>query len=246
MFMWRQLVPTMSCWLLLATVIGCTPKSSTPLDEEKDPFVGMGRRQETALDFTRAIESYHRALENNPGNSVAHYRLAWLYDKNDRDPAAAIYHFQRFLALRPNSEHAALINQRIIGCKQSLAKDVALGPISDEMQQRLEELARTTHELRTECDRLTAENQALKARLAAVDSSASRSSNESLASTRTTPPPVRSQGTQRSTTHTVQRGDTYYSIANRYGVSTASLQAANPGVDPRQLKIGMQVIVPAR
>lgn len=246
MSLWRKLVPMMGCTLMLVIAAGCSSAPGSPLDEEKEPFVLQGQRREAALDYARAIESYHRALEVNPGNGVAHYRLGLLYQKDDRDPAAAIYHFQRFLVLRPNSEQAAALNQQIIGCKQALARDVALGPISDEMQDQLEELVRTNQQLREENQRLTEENRTLKAGVTLER--ATSGDSVAAANPPTRPPPVTEpeRRPMRSTTHTVKKGDTYYSIASRYGVSTDSLQRANPGVDPRQLRIGQQVIVPTR
>ena len=46
------------------------------------------------------------------------------------------------------------------------------------------------------------------------------------------------------TLYTIARGDTFFAIANRYGVTVAALQAANPGVDPTRLQIGQVICVP--
>ncbi len=45
-------------------------------------------------------------------------------------------------------------------------------------------------------------------------------------------------------THTVVEGDTLLAIAFRYSVTLDELLAANPGVDPRLLSVGMSLIVP--
>lgn len=39
--------------------------------------------------------------------------------------------------------------------------------------------------------------------------------------------------------HTVQTGETFFGIANRYRLSKSSLQALNPGVDPNGIKVGV-------
>jgi LysM repeat protein len=44
--------------------------------------------------------------------------------------------------------------------------------------------------------------------------------------------------------HTVRNNDTMIGIAYQYGVSLAELQAANPGVDPHFMSVGMQLIIP--
>lgn len=46
-------------------------------------------------------------------------------------------------------------------------------------------------------------------------------------------------------THVVQWGETFYGIANRYGVSFAALRAANPGVDQERLTSGTRLNIPA-
>ncbi|MSU34705.1 MAG: LysM peptidoglycan-binding domain-containing protein [Pedosphaera sp.] len=44
--------------------------------------------------------------------------------------------------------------------------------------------------------------------------------------------------------HTIRSGDTLVRIAKQYGVSLSRLQAANPHLDPRQLKVGKLVVIP--
>lgn len=44
--------------------------------------------------------------------------------------------------------------------------------------------------------------------------------------------------------YAIQAGDTFYSIARRYYVSVEELLAANPGVDPNNLRIGQRICIP--
>jgi LysM repeat protein len=43
--------------------------------------------------------------------------------------------------------------------------------------------------------------------------------------------------------HTIQRGDTYETIAEQYGTTVDALLELNPGVDPTQLTIGQEIRV---
>ena len=70
------------------------------------------------------------------------------------DPAAAIYHYERYLKLNPNAGNADLIRQRIDACKQQLAADVLGLPSSSAAQQQLEKLAEQNRELQQQVDRL--------------------------------------------------------------------------------------------
>lgn len=45
--------------------------------------------------------------------------------------------------------------------------------------------------------------------------------------------------------YVIKSGDTYYSIARRFGTVVPALVAANPGVDPNRLTIGQSICVPA-
>jgi len=45
--------------------------------------------------------------------------------------------------------------------------------------------------------------------------------------------------------YVIRSGDTYYSIARRFGTVVPALIAANPGVDPDNLQIGQTICVPA-
>ncbi len=46
-------------------------------------------------------------------------------------------------------------------------------------------------------------------------------------------------------TYTVEGGDTPYDIANRYDITVAELMAANPDVNPRLMRVGQELNIPA-
>ncbi|MGB9886120.1 MAG: LysM peptidoglycan-binding domain-containing protein [Moorellales bacterium] len=45
-------------------------------------------------------------------------------------------------------------------------------------------------------------------------------------------------------TYTVRPGDTFYSIARRFGTTVEALRAANPGIDPERLQVGQRICLP--
>lgn len=45
--------------------------------------------------------------------------------------------------------------------------------------------------------------------------------------------------------HHVVRGDTFYSVSRRYGVSVESLLALNPAIAPESLEVGQWLVLPA-
>jgi LysM repeat protein len=56
--------------------------------------------------------------------------------------------------------------------------------------------------------------------------------------------PTVDEPTPTPLTHIVQSNETLLGIASRYGVSLEDLLIANPGIDPRLLSIGQQLIIP--
>ena len=46
--------------------------------------------------------------------------------------------------------------------------------------------------------------------------------------------------------HVIVKGDSFYTVAKKYGVTSRAIQEANPGVDPSRLKIGQKLVIPAR
>jgi len=48
-----------------------------------------------------------------------------------------------------------------------------------------------------------------------------------------------------TTEYTVAAGDTFFSIGKKFGVGYMAIEAANPNVDPKKLKPGQKILVPA-
>ncbi len=46
------------------------------------------------------------------------------------------------------------------------------------------------------------------------------------------------------TLYTIKPGDSYYSLASRFGITINAIQAANPGVSPTNLVIGQTICIP--
>lgn len=244
---------------------GCLPSSEANLDEQKDPHYLDGRAKVTSLDYKGAIEEFERALEANPRNSSAHLELALLYEEQMKDFAAAIFHYEQHLKLRPSSEYADRARERIKSCKMDLVKSEVLGPVNQSMQQELE--------------RLTTENMLLKQRVETLEAQLAGRPAQPLAPTpprnsnpiqppqprtpilpqptplteratagnspaKTGKEPAPKAETRAARTYTVKSGDKLTTIAKEHGVDLAKLMQANPGVDPTRLKIGQTINIP--
>jgi LysM repeat protein len=243
----------------LIAVNGCLPSDSSPLDDEKEPHFVLGKSRVNAMDYAGAVEAFEESLEANPHSAAAHFQLACLFDQKESDPAAAIYHYQEFLRLNPSADNAQVIQQRIYSCKQQLAADVLPLPSAPAAQKQLEDLAEKNRELQDEVDKwrayYTAQQAAQKnlppAQLNSTASAGNPTPDDVSAAPTVTTSPVTATAAHttavkppRSRTHTVAAGETLAAIARKHGVSLAALEAANPGVTPKKLRVGQTLNLP--
>ncbi|KAB2646479.1 MAG: LysM peptidoglycan-binding domain-containing protein [Verrucomicrobia bacterium] len=236
---------------------GCNPPGQSASDEETEPQFLIGRSRVNAMNFAGAIEAFEQALEKNPQSGAAHFELGWLYAEKEADAAAAIYHYQKYLKLRPSAANGETIKEHIFRLKQELAKGVLPVPPSNEMQKQLEQLVDDNRKLNEEVLRLKSSE--------ALHVSQPNRPNVNMPSSRTSLPSQQPQqarpsfsapppGTSRPLSsvnanprqHRVQAGDTPSSIARRYNVKLESLLTANPSLNPRRLQVGQNLAIPGR
>jgi LysM repeat protein len=250
--------------LLCALVNGCLPPSQSPMEDEKEPHFIEGKHAVNTYDFNGAIDEFEKAVEANPRNASAHFELGWLYEEKEPDPAAAIYHYQQFLKLRPTADTAEAVRQRIANCKIDLAKGVMPLPSSPGVQHDLEQLIQSNKQLQIEVDQWRAwyRTQTNRAQPQVSNPTVQPTQTttqivqriEPVAATQTvrTNPPAFTPGgtggparvTTVRTTYVVQSRDTMASISRKFNVKLPSLIAANPGLDARKLRPGQTVNIP--
>jgi LysM repeat protein len=252
------------CLLLAAGLLagGCSLSDSGQTDEENEPHFLLGKSRVNALDYSAAADAFNESLQVNPHSAAAHFQLACLFDSDATkldDPAAAIYHYQEFLKLKPRAERAEFSRQRINDCKIRLAKNVNEIPAMPGAQKQLEQLIIKSRQLE-------ATNQSLKAEVeqwrgffakqqaqprpensgaqnnSANSSNSSSGKNAAGASAGGDPaaksPPVKFR------THTVAKYETFATIARKYHVTISQIQSVNPGVNSSKLHVGQSLNLP--
>ena len=222
---------------------GDRAKTATEVDEpayrEGQAQLKAGRRQEALSAFLKVID------KRGDDAPESHLEIGLLYAQHINDPLSAIYHFKKYLALRPNSPQAPLVRQRIDAATREFARTLPAQPLENQLQRV---------DLVAALDRLKQENEALKQELADVKAGRNSVSVPGLEGpttpanttapginfsvetmptvrTRPAPPAVRNPppaaaraasapaATKPATgprTHTVQPGDTLSRIAQQY------------------------------
>ena len=251
--------------LLALALTGCLDSARSQMDDEKEPHFLAGKNRVSSMDYPGAIEAFEKALEVNPQSAPAHFELAWLYELKQPDPAAAIYHYDKYLKLRPNADNADLARQHILACKQALASTVSLGPITEKQQRDFEKMLDDNKRLAEKNKTLNDEVAQWRAYYATHSATPNNPSPAPSAEPRSNPPlaagptilvanvasttsqPAASSGPTSASprTHTVKAGETLAQIARKYGIKLDALVAANPRLDPRRLQVGQTLSLPA-
>lgn len=136
-----------------------------------------------------------------------------------------------------------------------------LATVTSDAQRSFDNVAKELATLRTAVNRVTIESKELSNKM---DSTGGRSTSTAV---RPTPKPSTSTGSTASQpspnpstgsasapapapelgpggTYTIKAGDTFARLSGRFGVSVQDIEQANPGVDPRRLRIGQAINIP--
>lgn len=261
--------PVMSFWIrclfvvcLGAALSGCAPSDQ---DEEQEPHYVLGQSRVNAMDYQGAVEAFEESLEVNPHSAAAHYQLGMLYENQENDPAAAIYHYEQYLKYDPTAENADIIRQHIAACKQQLAADVLPLPSAPQAQEQLETLVEQNRQLQQQVQSLQETLKQWNAwyanEMAVKSNAAVLPQDETLQTQPQTPvqavqpvqpvtqpvipKPAYSPGpSAHGRTHAVERGETAMAICRKYGIRLSALENANPQVNVSRLRVGEILNIP--
>jgi LysM repeat protein len=237
--------------IVLVVAAGCSPSDQSAADEEKEFHFEQGNNCFNAMDYPGAVEAFRAALEVNPRSAQAHYRLAQLFDSKQPDPAAAVYHYQEYLRLNPRAENTVLIRDRIAACKERLTADVMSMPTAPAAMHQIEILTQTNSVLKAQIAQLQSEKRELNDYITSLQSAARN--NPPPQNNFSAPMPVRQNPSAPNfvtplpvhvRTYAVKAGETMAAIARKNGVSLSALTAANPGVNPKKLRVGQMLSLP--
>lgn len=238
-------------WLFIVVcalcVVGCGETVDTP-NEEQNPHFQRAQEMVNLQDFKGAISEFEKVVQTNPQFPESHFQLGCVSENDKiRDYGAAIYHYEKYLQLKPDSDRAAQVHDRIRACKRELANGEFPLPTSQNLQK--------------EVDRLTAENLMLKQQLEQLKGQLASAQLEltnqaiafaNLRSTSAAQGSAAMAGLQTGTVaqmkiprvYQIRSGDTISGIATRFKLKTSAILAANPKVKPERLRIGQNINLP--
>jgi tetratricopeptide (TPR) repeat protein len=242
--------------LLCLFMAGCRFGSTIQSDEQKDPYFLAGKNRLQERNYQGAIEMFEKALDVNPRSAAAHFELGVLYEQQQMDYGAALYHYQRTVMLNSNMPFAELARQRMQECKRELAKSV-IQPISmAAIQQELDKLRVENQQLKQQLQQWRNYYEGKGVTLSNVvhgatgsPSRATRSiinerTDSSTSATQTSSFARTNMPLTSTRTHRIVSGDTPAAVARRYNIRLSALEKANPTMDARRLRPGQTLVIP--
>lgn len=236
-----------------------------PAYEEGKRLLKQGREQAALAAFTRVIQT------RQDGAPESHLEVGLLYQLEIKDPITAIYHFRRYLELKPNSPQADLVRQRIDAATREFARTLPAQPLENQalrndLLEVVEQLQRENTRLKDELAQLygsRATSQGTQTVQAPPPAAASTPAvtpfsrapiptdeQQARPVTRPTRPDAATAGTAEPTRiHVVVKGDTLYALARHYYQDPSrakDIYAANRNKMRSQndLQLGMRLIIP--
>ncbi len=236
----RDAIPKITISLLAMLCIAWTAGCGRVSDERRearDRYLRRAEAAKQAQDIDLAIDWCEKALERRPNLALAHRKIALMLDNYRQDYVPAIYHYQRYLQLRPDSPARADIEALIQQCRISFAAQIAESP--GEWKRDLQARDARIRALEMEVSRLRVPaGEAFAPQAPAEPAGPAAASMEAASSSA-----VR--------IHVVQAGETLGAISTRYYGTPAKWTAifnANRSIlpDANNVRVGTRLEIPKK
>ena len=234
---------------------GCGRGDGYALSEQDEPSFrrGVSLLRENRLD--EALLAFENVVDARRDAPESHLELGRIYMDHVKDPVSAIYHFRKYLELRPDSDMSRQVAQLIESARKDFARTLPGDPLGEPLD-RLD-LMEQLEKLRAENEQLRREAAVLRADLERARKNGSSAAYASNTRTQQAPAsfvpqaaPVRSAVASGQKTYIVESGDSLSKISQKVYGSTArwrEIFEANQSQlkSPHDLKVGMELVIPA-
>lgn len=238
---------------------GCG-ESEQIVKETNEPHFVRGRKELGRGNNAEAMSEFMKVVEKRRDAPESHFELGRLYLDHINDPIQAIYHFKKFLELKPASPVSPMVTQMIETAQKKFAASLPETPFDNnikrlELQEIVDSLRKQNLELKKKLAEAIEAVDALKA-TQTVKIQRAPSRVESYRAQASLPRRTQVQENQVPTvrrdapkTYTVQAGDTLSTISRKvYGTKNRwrEIFAANRDrlATPESLRIGQTLKIP--
>lgn len=230
---------------MLGVFCACSREGKVNLEKEDKGFIS-GRRYYREGRYQEAMRAFLGVIESHRDAPESHFEVGRLYLDHFKDPIAAIYHFRKYLEIKPNVDQSPMVRQMIDRAKKNFAQTLPCRAIDDEISRLdLMDLLKKTQE----------ENLKLQRQLVALQAGNSMSVSNVKTKGVEGPSfaPVKKVvvDSNKARSYTVASGDTLVKISNQmYGSSAywELIYKANSESlkTPHDLRVGQMLRIPAK
>ncbi len=245
----------------LITLVGCAPSGVEIVSETDEKQYQLGQDYKNQGRMEDALGAFERVIDARRDAPESHLEAGYIYLRTLKDPINAIYHFNRYLRLQPQSPQATQVRQLIETAQKEFARQLPAQPYEGQLDRiDLMDLVKT---LKQENDSLKRELMAATARVEQLEnvlgqarrSTPGQSTVQSVQIQPTVPtqptglPSQTPSPTSAPRTYTVQSGDTLSAISNRfYGTPSRWIDIYQANRDrlssESALRVGQSIRIP--
>jgi LysM repeat protein len=206
-------------------LVGCAPSGVEVVSETNEKQYQLGLDYKNQGRMEEALGAFERVIDARRDAPESHFEAGYIYLHTLKDPINAIYHFNCYLRLVPQSPQAAQVRQLIETAQKEFARQLPAQPYEGELDRiDLMDLVKS----------LKQENDSLKQDLLAATARVQQLENVLGQARRSTPGQSSSQSTGVQVTH--PSSATISTTAPRNQVPTQSV-SPSPDNAPRTYKV---------
>jgi tetratricopeptide (TPR) repeat protein len=244
----------------LTGIVACAPSGVEIVSETNEKQYQLGQDYKNQGRMEDALAAFERVIDARRDAAESHLEAGYIYLRTMKDPINAIFHFNRFLRLQPQSQQATQVRQLIETAQKEFARQLPAQPYEGDLDRiDLMDLVKT---LKQENDNLKRELMTATARVEQLENvlgQARRSTQGQVpsqtvqprTSTPVAPAPVPQSPSPGNAprSYTVQSGDTLSAISTRfYGTPSRWIDIYQANRDrlssESALRVGQDIRIP--
>jgi nucleoid-associated protein YgaU len=247
----------------------CSPQGVEVVSETDEKQYQLGQDYKSQGRMEEALEAFQRVIDVRRVAPESHLEVGYIFLRTLKDPVRAIYHFDRYLQHKPQSEQATQVRQLIETAQKEFARQLPAQPYDGEldridMMDLVKKLKEENESLKRDLISATARVEQLEkvlgqARRATQGQTGTGSANVPNLVQPQVQRPSSPEGQSRQTeaprpsdaprTYTVQSGDTLSAISRRmYGTPSRWIDIYQANRDrlssESALRVGQEIRIP--
>ncbi len=246
---------------VFVVLVGCAPSGVEVVSETDEKQYQLGQDYKNQGRMEEALSAFERVIDARRDAPESHLEAGYIYLRTLKDPINAIYHFNRYLRLQPQSPQAKQVYQLVETAQKEFARQLPAQPYEGELDRiDLMDLVKT---LKQENDSLKRELMAASARVEQLENVVGQARRP--LQTQVPAQPVRIQPSAQTPpgtavapmpspsnaprNYTVQSGDTLSAISKRfYGTPSRWIDIYQANRDrlssESALRVGQEIRIP--